>query len=45
MYDPLVVDTFLRLHKQIVASQEVAQPVAKIMDVGLGVLSAESTPT
>ena len=44
MYDPLVVDTFLKVHKEVVASDAVAQAKSKsVRDVGLSVLSAEPT--
>jgi len=44
MYDPLVVDTFVKIHRELVAGEEDAQPKHKpIRDVGLGVLSAEPT--
>lgn len=42
MYDPLVVDTFVKIHRALVAGEEDAQPKhSHIRDVGLGVLSAE----
>jgi putative nucleotidyltransferase with HDIG domain len=43
MYDPLVVDTFLRVHKQIGAGAKPVEPaLGQLRDVALGVLSADS---
>ena len=46
MYDPLVVDTFLKVHEQIGAGDKQAEPkLGHLRDVSIGVLSAESSTT